>query len=76
MIRIGSGQQPFNVFIPDTTNQAGETLLNLLENRYISGDANHPRRSYAYVTGELSLFREQPQITVTAPEQITDELPE
>lgn len=76
LIRIGSQQQPFNVFIPDTSNEEGETLLNLLKTRYISGDANHPRRGYAYVTGKLSLFREQPQITVTAPEQITDELPE
>ncbi|WP_158500393.1 hypothetical protein [Xenococcus sp. PCC 7305] len=43
--------------------------------RYLSSDASHPRRSYAYVTGKLSLFRDRPQITVTTPEQITDDFP-
>ena len=75
LIRIGSQQQPFSVFIPDVTSPEGQALLNLLETRYISRDIAYPRRSYAYVTGKLSLFREQPQITVTKPDQITDELP-
>ncbi len=75
LIRIGSQQQPFKVFIPDVTSPEGQALLNLLETRYISSDETHPRRSYAYVTGTLSLFRDRPQITVTTPDQITDDLP-
>ena len=75
LIRIGSQQQPFKVFIPDVTSPEGQALLNLLEIRYISSDKTHPRRSYAYVTGTLSLFRDRPQIKVTRPDQITDDLP-
>lgn len=56
LIRIGSQQQPFDLFIPDVTSSEAQALLNLLKNRYISGDNLRPRRSYAYVTGELSQF--------------------
>ena len=75
IIGIGSQIQPFNVFIPDIISSEGQALLNLLNNRYISEGEIRPRRSYAYVRGKLSLFRNNPQITVTNPEQITDELP-
>lgn len=75
IVRIGSIQQPFAVFIPDVFTADGEDLVNILRTRYIAEGEDHPRRSYAYVTGELSLFRDSPQITVTDPAQVTDEMP-
>lgn len=75
IIGVGSQIQPFNVFIPDIIGNEGQALLNLLNNRYISDGEIRPRRSYAYIQGTLNLFRDNPQITVTNPEQITDELP-
>lgn len=75
IIGIGSRTQLFNVFIPDIISSEGQALLNLLNNRYISDGEIRPRRSYAYIQGRLSLFRDNPQIIVTDPEQITDELP-
>jgi hypothetical protein len=50
----------------------GQSVVNLLETRYISGDEAHPRRSYAYVTGDLSTYRERPQLVVYTVDQISD----
>lgn len=75
IIGIGSRTQLSNLFIPDIISPEGQAVLNLLENRYISDGEIRPRRSYAYIQGKLSLFRDNPQIIVTDPEQITDELP-
>lgn len=73
-IEIGSVKQPFSLYIPDLTSLNGQALVNLLKNRYFSTD-NAPKRSYAYVTGQLRLFHKKPQITVNSPSQITDEPP-
>ena len=75
VIRIGSLRQPFSLFLPDVESVAGQEIVHLLGSRYIPGDEDHPRRSYAYVTGELSTFRDDPQIVVTSASQITDGMP-
>jgi len=73
LIGIGSKSKPFNVFLPRIDEPKGEKALNLLKNRYLSGDdLLHPRRGYAYVTGELSLYAGRPQITVKKADQIAD----
>lgn len=75
VVRIGSPRQPFQLFLPNIEDEPGQGIVRLLETRYISGDDTHPRRSYAYVTGELVLFRGDPEIVVTDGGQITDSLP-
>lgn len=72
IVEIGSKHQPFKLFFADVHGAAGQELLALLEEAYISGDEHHPRRSYAYVKGPLKLFREEPELSVTSAEQITD----
>lgn len=74
VVQIGSVKQPFALFIPDATTDEGQTILNLLENRYISKGDDYPRRSYAYLTGQLSLYQEKPQMVVTGAEQIKDNM--
>jgi len=74
VVRIGSVKQPFSIFIPDATTDEGQKILNLLENRYISKGDDYPRRSYAYLTGQLSLYRDKPQMVVTDAEQIKDNM--
>ena len=74
-IGIGSVDKPFSVFIPQVDNAEGLKIMSLITNRYISTDAEHPRRSYAYVKGKLSMYRDKPQIIVTDVKQIMD-LPE
>jgi len=75
LIGIGSLEQPFHLFIPDIDAQEGQTILNLLETRYISSStADKYRRSYAYVTGRLSTYFGRPQMIVTSEEQIADTL--
>ena len=71
-IGIGSIQHPFSLFVPDIDSDSGREIVNLLETRYASGGETHPRRSYAYVTGELSLFQDRPQIVLHSADQISD----
>ncbi len=75
IVNIGSQHQPFAIFLPNIEDDAGQRIVNLLENRYISGDETHPRQSYAYVSGELKLFRGDPEIVVTSADQVTDTVP-
>jgi len=71
-IGIGSVEKPFAVFIPKVDDTAGLKIMSLIKNRYISTDNEHPRRSYAYVKGNLSIYRDKPQIIVTDVKQIMD----
>ena len=73
VVRIGSREQPFSVFVPDVESEAGRRLVWLLETRYFPGDDAHPRRGYAYVEGALSLYRGAPQIVVESTERVLDE---
>ena len=75
LIFTGSHKQPFDLFIPDIDSPAGQEIVMLLETRYISGGEELPRRSYTYVTGELSKFNDKPQMVLHSADQITD-LPE
>jgi micrococcal nuclease len=74
IVKIGSVKQPFTLFIPDAISDEGQKILNLLEYRYISKGDGYPRRSYAYLTGQLSLYGGKPQIVVTNAEQIQDNM--
>jgi len=74
LISYGSDDRPFSLFIPVMNSNAGQEIIQLLMNRYISEGESHARRSYAYVTGELSLFDSQPQMVLTSVSQISDEL--
>ena len=71
-IGIGSVEKPFSIFIPKVDENAGLKIMSLIKNRYISTDDEHPRRSYAYVKGNLSIHRDKPQIIVTDVKQIMD----
>lgn len=73
VVTIGSLQQPFQLFVPDADVEPGQTVLRLLDHRYIAVELDHPRRSYAYVRGPLKLFGEKPEIVVKSAEQITDQ---
>jgi micrococcal nuclease len=77
VVEIGSKAQPFKIFIPDVESAGGEGLLNLLSERYIASGSDgrtvtRPRRSYAYVSGPLKLFRDEPEIVLTDPSGVAD----
>ena len=74
IIGVGSLQQPFQVFIPNVDEEPGQSIMNLLKNRYISSDIEHPRRSYTYITGPLKIFGGRPEVVVTQTQQIQDKL--
>lgn len=73
LVRIGSVHQPFNLFIRNVLSEPGRTIVRLLENRYIPSGESHPRRSYAYVHGQLKMFNGNPEIELTATGQLTDQ---
>lgn len=80
IIDIGSVAQPFKVFIPDFGSDGGQALVNLLEERYVSGGSDgrtvtRPRRSYAYVSGQLKMFKGEPEIVVETADQLHDYAP-
>ena len=78
VVRIGSIAQPFSILIPDVESEGGQGLVTLLSERYIAGGTEggvtvtRPRRSYGYVTGQLKIFRGDPEIVAEAPEAISD----
>jgi micrococcal nuclease len=78
IVRIGSVAQPFSIFIPDVESERGQELANLLSQRYIAGGTEggatvtEPRRSYGYVTGQLALFRGDPEIVAEGAEAVSD----
>ncbi|KAI9131248.1 thermonuclease family protein [Acaryochloris sp. CCMEE 5410] len=71
-IEIGSVKQPFSLYLPNTESPGGKAVVNLLNNRYFSTE-NAPKRSYAYVAGQLRMFNKNPQITIKSTSQIMDE---
>lgn len=71
-ISIGSVEKPFSIFIPKVDETAGQKIMSLIKNRYISTDTEHLRRSYAYVKGKLSIHKDKPQIIVNNAKQIMD----
>lgn len=72
VIGIGAHYQPFEIFIPQVDQPNQQKVMNLLAERYLPSDLEHPRRSYAYVSGSLHVYRGTPQMTVTREIQITD----
>jgi micrococcal nuclease len=75
LISIGSNEQPFSLFIPKMDETKSQEVVNLLRNRYLPmEDERYPRRGYAYVTGKLQLFRDNPQMIVEEPSAIQDAL--
>lgn len=74
LIRIGSQKQPFALYIPDIESSTGQEIVYLAKSRYISDGNEHSRQSYAFVSGELSLYRDQPQIVLESAEQIADRI--
>lgn len=75
LVDIGSEAQPISFFVPNIDQEPGSQIVNLLLNRYIGEGESHPRRSYAFVTGELSLYPVEtgnPQMVLTSVEQISD----
>jgi micrococcal nuclease len=75
IVDIGSREQPFKLFIPDIESDDGRRLLALLKTQYIAEDPQRIRRSYAYVRGQLKLFRDEPELVVVRPSQVTDAPP-
>lgn len=80
VVTIGSESQPFKLFLPNAgETEAGQRLLSLLDQRYVAESSGvsveKPHRSYAYVSGELKLYNDEPEIEVTSVAQITDEPP-
>lgn len=81
VVDIGSRSQPFKLFIPNAREtEEGQRIVSLLTSRYVPQAADgrtveRPHRSYAYVTGEIELYREEPEIVITSIDQITDEPP-
>jgi micrococcal nuclease len=78
VVDIGSVAQPFSVFIPDVEVPSGQGLLNLLEQRYLSGGTEggatvlRPGRGYGYVCGRLKLFNSRLEILADGPEDVSD----
>lgn len=76
VFNTGSLSQPFQIFVPNANIGEGADIMNLLDTRYRSDGEDRPRRSYAYITGEASMFPDtetgRPQIIVTETAQISD----
>lgn len=70
LIYAGSPQHKFNLWIPGRDTDAAQRLLALIELRYV-GQAGQGR-GYVYVTGEATLYRDKPQITLTDTQQLAD----
>jgi len=61
----------------DIDEPVGQKIVNLMSQSYItpSKQPDHPRRSYAYVKGQLHIYGERPELVITSADQIWDGLP-
>lgn len=64
---VGTETQPFSLWIPNATSDAGKKIVSLIENTYA-------RRGFgfAYIVGEITTYKEKPQIVITDIDQIQD----
>jgi len=76
ILNIGSNHQPFTLYLSDVDSVTGQNTVHLLLSRYITENDDNPRRSYAYVTGQLHVYNGLPQMILESPWQITDIPPE
>jgi len=71
LIYAGSTFQKFNLWIPDKDSPAAQTILRLIETRYVNAG-----RGYVYVSGSASLYPPtavgKPQIEITDVNQLAD----
>lgn len=74
LIRLGSMKRPFNLYISDIASRTGQEIVHLTTSRYISDGEDHPRQSYAFVTGPLCFDHDDPQIILESASQITDRI--
>ena len=53
---------------------ARQKIVDLISQRYItpSKQPDHPRRSYAYVKGQLHIYEGRPELVITSADQIWD----
>jgi micrococcal nuclease len=70
-IYVGSKDMPFNLWIPNTQTADSELLLRLIDLRYKDNG-----RGYVYVRGEITSYRDRPQIEITNYTQLFDYIPE
>lgn len=84
LVTIGSQSQPFKLFVPRAfETPEGQRIISLLSDRFVTGEydgrtVGRPRRSYAYVSGEIKRYPEadgDPEIAVTSIDQIADQPP-
>jgi len=61
----------------DIDEPAGQKIVNLISQRYItpSKQPDHPRRSYAYVKGQMQIYGGRPELVITSADQIWDRPP-
>ncbi|KZN22467.1 hypothetical protein A4G99_19855 [Haladaptatus sp. R4] len=84
IVKIGSKEQPFQLFLPNALEtEGGQRLISLMEKRYIAksdGESvQRPNRSYAFVTGTVKQYPEEdgnPEIVVESIDQLADVPPE
>lgn len=71
VVFAGSVHHKFNLWIPDAREEEKAPLIRLIDKRY-AGQG----RGYLYVSGEVTEYREIPQIELTDPGQLADSPPE
>ncbi|NTV77378.1 MAG: hypothetical protein HGA68_05180 [Methanothrix sp.] len=67
--------RPFSIFMRDIDEPAGQKIVNLISQRYITPNKqfDHPRRSYAYIKGQLQIYDGKPEMVIPSSEQILDD---
>jgi micrococcal nuclease len=80
VVDVGSQAQPFKLFLPEAVEtDTGQRVLSLLDRRYVASSdgrtVERPLRNYAYVTGDVKRYRDEPEIEVTSIDQLSDRPP-
>lgn len=76
LFSTGSLAQPFGVLVPGANEGGSADVMELLLQRYVAKDEEHPRRSYLYITGNLHRYPDndegKPEMTLQSVDQIAD----
>lgn len=72
----GSLHRSFTIFMKDIDEPAGQKIVDLISQRYITpGKQPDLRRSYAYEKWQMQIYKGRPELVITSAEQIRDGAP-
>jgi micrococcal nuclease len=70
IIHTGTKDRSLKLWIPEASNNKDSPIIHLINKRYTGLG-----RSYVYISGQVTMYRDKPEITLTHLQQLSDFCP-